>query len=212
MIRMRVLVAEDSPVTRKLLQEALKKWGFLVTAVEDGVQASEILTGAEPPAIAILDWMMPGMTGVEVCGKIRLLSPATPPYVMVLTSRERTEDIVTALGAGADDFVTKPFQLDELRARVEVGRRVVSLQRKLAERISDLEHALAHVTRLQGLLPICMYCKSIRTDQNYWQQVEGYISDHSGATFSHSICPTCREKHVDPQIEEIRRRRGAASG
>jgi DNA-binding response OmpR family regulator len=204
---MRVLVAEDSPVTRRLLESTLRKWEFLVTAVADGVQACEVLTGGDPPAIAVLDWMMPGLTGVEVCGKVRALTSPTPPYILVLTSKERTEDIVTALGAGADDYVTKPFHLDELKARLEVGRRVVTLQRKLADRIGELEHALAHVTRLQGLLPICMYCKSIRTDQNYWQQVEGYISEHSGASFSHSICPECRKKHVDPQIEQLRRRR-----
>jgi DNA-binding response OmpR family regulator len=205
---MRVLVAEDSPVTRRLLESALRKWDFLVTAVADGVQACDVLTSGDPPAIAVLDWMMPGLTGVEVCGKVRALTSATPPYILVLTSKERTEDIVTALGAGADDYVTKPFHLDELKARLEVGRRVVTLQRKLADRIAELEHALAHVTRLQGLLPICMYCKSIRKDQNYWQQVEGYISEHSGASFSHSICPECRKKHVDPQIELLRRRRG----
>jgi DNA-binding response OmpR family regulator len=205
---MRVLVAEDSPVTRRLLESTVHRWGFLVTAVADGVQACDVLTGDDPPAIAVLDWMMPGMTGVEVCDKVRALTRSTPPYLLVLTSKERTEDIVTALGAGADDYVTKPFQLDELKARLEVGRRVVTLQRKLADRIAELEHALAHVTRLQGLLPICMYCKSIRKDQNYWQQVEGYISEHSGASFSHSICPECRKKHVDPQIEQLRRRRG----
>jgi CheY-like chemotaxis protein len=208
---MRVLVAEDSQVTRRLLEAALRKWGFLVTAVEDGAQASAVLTGDDPPAIAMLDWMMPGLTGIEVCGRVRALASPTPPYIMVVTSKEKTEDIVTALEAGADDCVTKPFHLDELKARVEVGRRVVTLQRKLADRIIELEHALAHVTRLQGLLPICMYCKSIRKDQGYWQQVEGYISEHSGASFSHSICPDCRKKHVDPQIEQMRRRRGLPS-
>ena len=204
---MHVLVAEDSPVTRHLLESTLRKWGFAVTAVDDGVQASTVLTGDDPPAMAILDWMMPSMTGIEVCRKVREVTSATPPYILVLTSRERTEDTVTALDAGADDYVTKPFHLDELKARLEVGRRVVTLQRKLADRISELEHALAHVTRLQGLLPICMYCKSIRKDQNYWQQVEGYISEHSGASFSHSICPECRKKHIDPQIEQLRRLR-----
>jgi phosphoserine phosphatase RsbU/P len=85
-----------------------------------------------------------------------------------------------------------------------VGLRVATLQRRLADRVTELEHALAHVTRLQGLLPICMYCKKIRNDQNYWTQVETYVSDHSGARFSHSICPECRVKHIEPELERIR--------
>jgi phosphoserine phosphatase RsbU/P len=125
--------------------------------------------------------------------------------VLIVTSRELTEDLVAALDAGADDYVTKPFQVEELKARVGVGLRVASLQRRLADRVAELEHALAHVTRLQGLLPICMYCKKIRNDQNYWTQVETYITDHSEVRFSHGICPECRAKHIEPELERIRK-------
>jgi DNA-binding response OmpR family regulator len=206
---MRLVVADDDPVTRRLLEGVLGQLGFDIVLAKDGIQALEILTSADPPPIAILDWMMPGMTGIDVCRRLREQAPSGPSYVLIVTSREQTEDLVAALDAGADDYVTKPFQLEELKARVGVGLRVATLQRRLADRVAALEHALAHVTRLQGLLPICMYCKKIRNDQNYWTQVETYVSDHSGARFSHGICPECRTKHVEPELERARRALGA---
>ena len=201
---MRLVVADDDPVTRRLLEGVLSKLGFQVLMAKDGNEALAILTGEDPPPLAILDWMMPGMTGIDVCRKLRHRASSGPTYVLIVTSREQTEDLVAALDAGADDYVTKPFQVEELKARVGVGLRVATLQRRLADRVTELEHALAHVTRLQGLLPICMYCKKIRNDQNYWTQVETYVSDHSGARFSHSICPDCRVKHIEPELERIR--------
>ena len=109
------------------------------------------------------------------------------------------------LDAGADDYLAKPFDRNELRARVQVGVRVVELQRHLAEHIKELETALSQVKQLQGILPICSYCKKIRDDQNYWQRVESYISDHSEAEFSHSICPSCYEDVVKPELEMHKR-------
>jgi phosphoserine phosphatase RsbU/P len=202
---MRLVVADDDPVARRLLEGVLGALGFEVVLVQDGLQALEILTREDPPPLAILDWMMPGMTGIDVCRTLRQRAPSGPTYVLIVTSREQTADLVMALDAGADDYVTKPFQVEELKARVGVGLRVATLQRRLADRVAELEHALAHVTRLQGLLPICMYCKKIRNDQNYWTQVETYVSDHSGARFSHSICPECLVKHVEPELERVRR-------
>jgi sigma-B regulation protein RsbU (phosphoserine phosphatase) len=202
---MKLVVADDDPVARRLLEGLLGTLGFDVVSAKDGLQALELLTGADPPPLAILDWMMPGMTGIDVCRTLRERAPAAHTYVLIVTSREQTEDLVAALDAGADDYVTKPFQVEELKARVGVGLRVASLQRRLADRVAELEHALAHVTRLQGLLPICMYCKKIRNDQNYWTQVETYITDHSEVRFSHGICPECRAKHIEPELERIRR-------
>ena len=201
---MKVVVADDDPVARRLLEGVLGKLGFDVILAKDGTQALEILTADDPPPLAILDWMMPGMTGVDVCRSLRERAPSAPTYVLIVTSREQTDDLVTALNAGADDYVTKPFQVEELKARVGVGLRVATLQRRIADRVTELERALAHVTRLQGLLPICMYCKKIRNDQNYWTQVETYVSDHSDARFSHGICPECRAKHIEPELERIR--------
>ena len=120
---------------------------------------------------------------------------------------------MAALDAGADDYVDQDRSRSRSSGRrVGVGLRVATLQRRLADRVTELERALAHVTRLQGLLPICMYCKKIRNDQNYWTQVETYVSDHSDARFSHGICPECRTKHIEPELERMRQARGRAGG
>jgi sigma-B regulation protein RsbU (phosphoserine phosphatase) len=200
-------VADDDPLERRLLESMLAKWGYEVLTSADGSQACDLLIGADSPPLAILDWMMPEMTGVEVCRRVRGNDSPTQPYLLLLTSKDKTEDVVAALEAGADDHITKPCAPQELRARVDVGRRVATLQKKLADRVAELERALAHVTRLQGLLPICTYCKKIRNDRNYWEQVETYIGEHSDARFSHGICPDCHSKHIKPAIEEARRRR-----
>ena len=110
-------------------------------------------------------------------------------YVILLTARDARADVVAGLDAGADDYLIKPFDLEELRARVQVGRRLVALQDRLADRVAELQEALTKVKQLNGLLPICAYCKRIRTDQNYWEQVEHYVAEHSEAQFSHGICP-----------------------
>jgi response regulator RpfG family c-di-GMP phosphodiesterase len=112
-------------------------------------------------------------------------------YVILLTSRDSSADIVVGLEAGADDYLVKPFDPNELRARVQTGSRVISLQNRLVDKIAALEEALANVKQLRGLLPMCSYCKSIRNDGDYWQQLETYIADHSDAEFSHGVCPTC---------------------
>jgi DNA-binding response OmpR family regulator len=201
---MRILIAEDDAVSRRRLEATLQKWGYEVLAVEDGLAAWEVLQGEMPPPLAILDWMMPGMDGIEVCRKVRERSPSRPLYIIVLTARGSREDVVAGLQAGGDDYVTKPFDREELHARVKVGLRVLQLQMNLADRVRELEEALARVKQLQGLLPICSYCKKIRDDQNYWQQVEGYISEHSDAVFSHGICPDCFEKFVKPELNKLK--------
>ena len=114
------------------------------------------------------------------------------------------QDVVKGLEAGADDYMIKPFDAEELRARVRVGFRVLDLQEKLTHRVDELEQALGQIKQLQGLLPICSYCKKIRDDGNYWQQVEEYIGSHSEVKFSHGICPACYEKEMIPQLAALR--------
>lgn len=193
-------------MSRHLLETTLKMWGHEVVATCDGTEAWEALQAEDAPALAILDWMMPDIDGVEICRRVRQMQSVTPTYIIMLTAKGRKADIVEGLIAGANDYVTKPFDRAELRARVNVGATVVELQHKLAARVIQLEEALAHVKLLQGILPICSYCKHVRDDQNYWQSVECYISDHSDAKFSHSICPQCYENVVQPQLAEIRAR------
>lgn len=191
---MKILIAEDDPVSRRLLQAALIKWGYEVTVTANGKEAWQALQSPDAPSLLILDWLMPEMDGVEICREARKLEALKSAYIILLTSRGSKDDIVKGLEAGADDYVTKPFDHGELRARVQVGSRVVQLQTALADRVAELEEAIASVKTLQGLLPICCYCKKIRDDGNYWHRVESYIAGHANVRFSHGICPDCSEK------------------
>jgi CheY-like chemotaxis protein len=137
--------------------------------------------------------MMPEMDGLEVVRRVRDRG-GKPSYIILLTARASKEDVALALDAGADDYITKPFDAKELRARVNVGIRILDLQEKLSQRVRELEEALGQVKQLRGLLPICAWCHKIRDDQNYWQTVESYFSAHSQARFTHGICPECFEK------------------
>lgn len=204
---MKILIAEDDRVSRRLLEKTLSDWGHEVVVTSDGLAAWEVLQQPDAPNLAILDWMMPGIDGVSLCRLVRKTPSASPTYIILLTAKNRKADIVEGLIAGANDYVTKPFDRSELQARVQVGVTVVDLQRNLANRVMELEQALAHVKLLQGILPICSYCKHVRDDQNYWQSVECYVSDHSEAKFSHSICPTCYEIVVEPMLAEMKTQR-----
>jgi len=190
----RVLVAEDHYVSRHLLERNLMNWGFSVVTAEDGEAALGILEGDDAPPLAIVDWMMPKMDGLEVCSRVRQRLNRPYVYLVLLTAKSQKEEIAAGLEAGADDYVIKPFDPDELRARLTVGQRVVALERALAKQVHDLEAALADVRKLKGLLPICMYCKSVRDDKDYWHQIEEFIHTETGTDFSHGICPTCMEK------------------
>lgn len=201
---MRILIAEDDAVSRRVLEATLVKWGYDVVVTTDGQQALDALKQPDAPSLAVLDWMMPGLDGSEVCRRIREAIGGRLLYVLLLTAKGNKEDIVEGLTAGADDYVVKPFDRAELQARLNVGERILRLQAELAKRVNELELALSKVNLLQGLLPICCYCKKIRDDQNYWQQVEGYIAEHSEAQFTHAICPSCREKIVEPELKRLR--------
>lgn len=204
---MKILIAEDDSASRRKLEFTLAKWGWQVIATVNGREALEVLETEDPPSLAVLDVMMPDLDGIEVCRRIRQRPTSVPPYLILLTAKTAKEDVVRGLEAGANDYVTKPFDDDELRARIRVGFQMFDLQQKLSERVRELEQAVAHIGELQGMLPICSYCKSIRDDQNYWQRVESYISEHSRVEFSHGICPDCYERVVQPQIDEMNRRK-----
>jgi sigma-B regulation protein RsbU (phosphoserine phosphatase) len=195
--KMRILIADDDPVTRLKLKAFLAKFGYEVLTANNGKDAWAALQKPDAPRLAILDWMMPEMDGIEVCRRVREQAGPRPPYLILLTSRQDKDSVVAGLRAGADDYISKPFDTKELRARIDVGVRIVGLQQKLAERVAELEGALAHIKRLQGILPICSYCKKVRNDKNYWEQVESYISEHADVRFSHGICPDCLPKVMD---------------
>ena len=169
-------------------------WGFSVVTAEDGEEALQILESEEAPPLAILDWMMPRRDGLEVCARVREHANRPYVYLVLLTAKSQKDEIAAGLQAGADDYVIKPFDPDELRARLTVGQRVVELERALAHKVTDLEAAIADVRKLKSLLPICMYCKAVRDDQDYWHAIDAYIHQETGTDFSHSICPTCMAK------------------
>jgi sigma-B regulation protein RsbU (phosphoserine phosphatase) len=199
---MRVLIAEDDPVSRRLLEATLKKFGFEVISAATGREAWTVLQGEDPPSLAILDWMMPEIDGIEICRRVRQIPTATPPYLILLTARSEKTDVVIGLDAGANDYLTKPFDPSELRARIQVGTHVLELQKVLVGRVQELEDALSQVKQLQGLLPICSYCSKIRSEENYWQRVENYLSEHAQVAFSHGICPDCYRTVVQPQLDQ----------
>jgi DNA-binding response OmpR family regulator len=200
--QIRVLIAEDDNVSRRLLEATLRKWNFEVVTAADGRAALEILSTPNPPSLAVLDWMMPGMDGLEVCRRLRQGEKGSSTYVIILTAKGGKEDIVTGLDSGADDYLTKPFDRGELLARLRVGMRIIDMQSSLAERVRQLEDALAKVKVLQRLVPICSYCKKIRDDKNYWQQVDHYMSQHTEARFTHGICPDCMDTVVRAELEK----------
>jgi phosphoserine phosphatase RsbU/P len=201
---MRILIADDDAVTRKLLDATLRRHGRDVITANDGNaawRAFEELKGKDAPAVAILDWMMPGVEGIEICRRLRATPSFESVYVILLTSRSNKADLAEGLSAGANDYIEKPFDPVELEARVRVGERMVMLQQRLNARVTELEQALAHVKRLQGLLPICSYCKKVRNEANYWEQVDSYLTTHSDLDFTHGICPTCSDKMMK-QLDE----------
>jgi DNA-binding response OmpR family regulator len=197
---MKILIAEDDQVSRTALERTLQSWRHEVVVVCDGESAWNVLKSDDAPKLAILDWMMPGINGAEVCRRARELGRAEPTYLILLTAKHRKEDVAVGLYSGANDFVTKPFDRRELHARIRVGERVTALQSELVERVHALEIALAQVKQLQGLLPICCYCKNVRDDQNYWRQVDEYLTSHSDVRFSHGICPDCYRDIALPEL------------
>ena len=198
---MKVLVAEDDSALCELLSTLVESWGYEVASANDGEQAWHEITSPNAPKLLILDWLMPKLSGVDICHKIKSLKLETPPYIIMLTSMDSKENIIEGLQSGADDFITKPFDANELEARLSVGKRVVMLQSALAERVAELQTALNHVKKLQGIVPICSHCHSIRNDQESWQRIEQYISEHTDAQFSHGICPDCMKKHYSEILE-----------
>ena len=201
---MRILIAEDDPVSRLVLTTNLTNWGHEVVTAVNGMEAWLASQDEDAPRLVILDWMMPEMEGTEVCRKIRELPALIPPYIILLTARQGTKEIVEGMQAGADDYLVKPYQRDELQVRVQVGVKMIELQRKLADQIGELQEALDRVKRLQGIIPICGYCKKVRDDADYWQNVESYIATHSEAEFSHGVCPSCFTDVVQPQLESYK--------
>lgn len=198
---MKILVADDDAVVRTIAQTRLSAWGYHVTAVGDGAAALELLSAGDAPNLALLDWMMPGLDGPEICRRLRARPNAPPLYLILATARGGAENIADGLEAGADDFLTKPLDPRELRARLGVGVRVMGLEQQLCDRVHELEKARASLRELKELLPICSYCHQVRDDGNYWQRLDQYLMRTADVAFSHGMCPTCQQIHW-PEMNE----------
>ncbi len=192
---MRILIAEDDQISRRVLGATLNRAGYEVVETADGCQALEALRRPGAPRLAVLDWMMPKIDGAEVCRRLREDEQTGYVYVILLTARGEKSDIVSGFEAGADDYLTKPFDPHELRSRLAVGKRILDLEQQLTEKVDQLQDALTHVKTLQGLLPICMHCKKIRDVSSTWHRLETYIQNHSEANFTHSLCQDCLTEH-----------------
>jgi len=187
----KILAVEDDAVARAVLRQALRRLGHELIEAPDGESAWELLQQSERVRVVVSDWMMPRSDGLEFCRRIRARVGAEYIYFILLTSRDATQENQTAAAdAGVDDFLTKPLDLPELWTRLRVAERILKYT--------------TQVRLLEEMLPICSYCKKIRDDQNYWQQLEGYISERTGSDFSHSVCPDCYKRIVIPELEQLK--------
>jgi phosphoserine phosphatase RsbU/P len=183
-----VLVVDDDPVTRAKLRALLAGSGYEVSVAADGREAWEMLQSLRIPVV-ISDWYMPEVDGPELCRKVRARSEGPYVYFILITSRGGKQGYLTGMAAGADDFITKPVDPDELKARLTVADRILGLRLELQ--------------RLEGLLPICAHCKRILGESGRWESVEAHIEERSEAKFSHGICPPCYTTIVQPQIDRV---------
>ncbi len=188
---MKVLAVEDDPTALAILTRALAKLGHDVLTATDGEAALDVLA-ADPVRVVVSDWLMPGLDGLELCRRVRSRPGSDYVYFILLTGQTPTEENQrAAIEAGVDDFLQKPLQPHEIWMRLRVAERIVGFA--------------TQVRQLEAFLPICGYCKKIRDDGNYWQQIESYINARTGTDFSHSICPDCYTSVVAPQLEQLKR-------
>jgi PleD family two-component response regulator len=189
-----VLIVDDNAKNVQVLGTILMDAQYRVAVAHRGTLVFDMLPKVKPDLI-LLDIMMPEMDGYEVCRRLKADPASAEIPVIFLTAKTETDDIVLGFDLGAADFVTKPFRAKELLARVQTHISLTRLQQSLKKKNQELEAALASVKTLSGLLPICSHCKKIRNENNEWQSIETYVSDHTEADFSHSICPDCARLH-----------------
>ena len=176
---MNILIVDDDRICRMALERSLKRLGHTVTLAADGLEALTLFDKGSVPVV-ISDMLMPEIDGLDLCRRIRQANRSHYTYFILLTMVGGKSSYLDGMAAGADDFITKPFDQDVLAARLVVAERILSLQ--------------SQVKQLAGMLPICCLCKKVRDDQNYWHQVETFVAEHTDARFTHSYCPDCFNK------------------
>ena len=203
-----ILIVDDIAKNIQVLGSILLKDGYAISFATSGQQALEMVA-AEDYDLILLDIMMPELDGFEVCRRIKLMSGKNQIPVIYLTARTQKQDVVEGLSSGAVDYITKPFNSAELRARVNTHLELKQARDQIAqqnlqlrsqnedlEKLNrELKQAMEKIKTLEGIIPICCMCKKIRDDGGYWEMIEEYMARHSDAVFSHGICPECARKH-----------------
>lgn len=180
--RTRVLIAEDDLVSAKVLGALLRRFGYEVSTASNGDEAWQLFS-AEPTRLIVSDWMMPGTDGLALCEKVRACPGIPYTYFILLTANRTTpENYTLATDAGVDDFLTKPIDREALQMRLRVAERILKFT--------------AEIRQLKEMIPICVYCRKVRDEEDYWEQVETYIQKETGSRFSHGACPDCYEKEM----------------
>lgn len=185
---MKVLIVDDDPISRAVLDAEIRALGHESLAAGGADEAWSILAGGSVRAI-VSDWMMPEVDGLEFCRRVRGAGGEYVYFILLTQMADSPENEQLASEAGVDDFLSKPVSRHDLRMRLRVAERVLAFTRQVRE--------------LESILPICGYCKKVRDDRNYWQQIERYLSEHTGAELSHSICPDCMKSIVQPQLDRL---------
>jgi phosphoserine phosphatase RsbU/P len=188
---MRILIVEDDASCSETLGELLEHGGHQVVAARNGLEGWQMFQGGDFSAL-ISDWVMPEIDGIELCRRIRAAETQNYCYIILLTARTGKANYIEAMNAGADDFMSKPYDPDELKARLIAAERIVRLKEQ--------------VKRLEGVLPTCMYCKRIRDHRDAWVGIEEYITKRTAASFSHGVCPDCYNTVVKPEIDRAKPR------
>jgi|SRR5664279_542411 len=186
--RIKILVVEDDPISSIILRTALEKLGYETLVARDGNEAWHQFN-KEPVRLIVSDWMMPGMDGLGLCEKVRARPQTLYTYFILLTAnRTSPENYALATAAGIDDFLTKPLDREAIRMRLAVAERILKYT--------------AEIRHLQEMIPICVYCRKVRDENDYWDMVESYIQKETGSRFSHGACPECCEKELQRLRDE----------
>lgn len=191
-----VLIVDDHPVSLKLLLAFLERRGFTVLVASSGEEALALIEKTRPNII-LLDIVMPGMDGYETCRLLKNNEATADIPVVFITALVKLADKVKGFAVGGVDYVTKPFQHEEVLARISTHLNIAHLRKELEDKNQQLQAALDEIRQLSGILPICAKCKKIRDDDGYWQQVEKFIKTHTGAEFTHGYCPDCYRQELE---------------